>query len=129
MKSCKSTARLRSNYLPMIVKYRSAATDLSNAEYVAYLFLRPSYMTDLIPTKPMAHVRFVKADGSLHEVDLIWSAEKYSDKIQDMVKPDSSKFPGLSRQLDLRVSFANDLNSIVDNGCFEMGSDQSYLSD
>ncbi len=109
------------SYLPTIVKYRSAATDLSNAQYVAYLFLRPSYMTDLIPTKPMAHVRFVKADGSLHEVDLIWSAEKYSDKIQDMVKSETSKFPGLSRQLDLRVSFANDLNSIVDNGRFEMG--------
>lgn len=109
------------SYLPTIVKYRSAATDLSNAQYVAYLFLRPSYMTDLIPTKPFAHVRFQKPDGSLHEVDLIWSAEKYSDKVQDMVKSGASKFPGLSSKLDYTVSFANDLNSIVDNGRFEMG--------
>jgi C-terminal processing protease CtpA/Prc len=96
------------DYLPTILKYRSSARDLSNQHYILYALQRPSYMTDLKPTSPTVRLKIKTAQGETRVHELPWIVDRYN--------PALSNLPGQSALLDLRVPFAQDINSAVDAG-------------
>lgn len=96
------------------LKYRSLATPLADLHNVMYTFMRPSYMTDLVPTSSVATVKGVKADGTVVEMELPWETVKYVSGL-DKIVPMQKSF------LDLSVPMAGDLNSILPSHRMQMG--------
>lgn len=84
-------------------KYKGLATERSNMHATIYAFYRPSYMTDLVPVKPLALVTALKKDGSTLSFDIPWTEEKYNTAIDTVVRS----------VLDFSVPFAQDYNSVV----------------
>lgn len=99
--------------MKIAVKYRSGATELSNQHFIMYSFFRPSYMTDLVPTSPVATVTGKKADGTVVSYELPWETEKYVKDLDKTVKP--------TALLNLTVPFASDLNSVFPAHRMQMG--------
>jgi C-terminal processing protease CtpA/Prc len=96
------------------LKYRSNATPLADLHNIMYTFMRPSYMTDLMPTSSVATVKGMKADGTLVSMELPWETVKYvsgMDKIMPMRKA----------LLDLTVPMAQDFNAIMPAHRLQMG--------
>jgi C-terminal processing protease CtpA/Prc len=96
------------------LKYRSAATDLSNLHAVMYALFRPSYMTELVPKSSVATIKAVKADGTTVSVEVPWETEKYNkdfDKVMNLTKG----------PLNLTVPFASDFNAVMPAHRMQMG--------
>lgn len=85
------------------LKYKSLATALSNKHAAIYAFYRPSYMTDIIPQKPLALVKATKADGTIVSFDVPWTEDKFNAGIESTVRS----------VLDFSVPFAQDYNAVV----------------
>lgn len=99
--------------LTTALKYRRTARTLSdNAFLLAMSFSRPSYMTDLIPTKASSEVQFKSAAGQAQFVTIPWTLDKYS--------PTLDKVPRQS-PIQLSVPYVDDYNSIVDSHRGQMG--------
>lgn len=84
-------------------KYRSLATERSNVHAIIYALNRPSYMTDLVPKKPLALVQAMKKDGSILSFDIPWTEDKYNMGVESVVRS----------VLDFSVPFAQDYNSVM----------------
>lgn len=84
-------------------KYKGLATERSIMHNTIYAFYRPSYMTDLVPTKPLALVKALKKDGSTLSFDIPWTEEKFNTGVDSTVRS----------VLDFSVPFAQDFNSII----------------
>lgn len=91
-------------YLPTILKYRATARDESNLHSILFVLQRPSYMTDLVPTKNTVRISMKRKNGEINIVEVPWILKKYSAEA-DKVLP--------AGKLDLSVPFANDLNSVI----------------
>jgi hypothetical protein len=101
------------DYLPMILKYRSFARDLSNLHNLIYVLARPSYMTDLVPTSNLVRLKVKTASGLLVIQDIPWNAEKYNTDLNHLV--------GNNSVLDLQVPYMDDFNSVIENHRGQMG--------
>lgn len=99
-------------YMKIAARYRSLATDLSNQHSILYTFFRPSYMTDIKPTKASATVKAVKSTGETIETEISWTLEKYSAGTDTVLKPAG---------LDFSVAYANDYNQVIENHRMQMG--------
>lgn len=75
------------SYLPSILKYQVLATAESNEHYIHFLFNRPFFMKDLLPTKPTTTVRFQKRSGAQWTEELIWRPKKVVNEVSDFVSP------------------------------------------
>ena len=95
----------------MALKYRPMAVKQSEPHAVVYALLRPSYMTDLIPTSATA--RLVAKKRTDHEIiiDIPWTLERYNPELTSII----------SNQLDMSVPFARDLANVVDGHLGQMG--------
>lgn len=92
------------DYLPAISKYRSTARLDLIPHYIFYALARPSYMADLIPTSPLVRLSVRTATGYVRTIDLPWTNNPYS------AARAAAPRKGV---LDLSVSLADDLNSVV----------------
>lgn len=102
------------SYIDMGVKYKSLARDLSNQHTLLVTFYRSSFMTDLIPKEPIAHVHAKKANGTLVNADIPWETTKYNMDLDKLL-------PGHNSIMDLSVPFAQEYNDIIDNHRYQMG--------
>lgn len=84
-------------------KYKGLATERSNMHATIYAFYRPSYMTDLVPKKPLALIQARKKDGSILSFDVPWTEEKFNAGVDTTVRS----------VLDFSVPFAQDFNSVI----------------
>ena len=92
-----------SEILAQALKYRRAAQPLSDEALIIYTFLRPSYMTDIIPKNPSSLIVFKKADGKTSSVEAPWETEKYAESIGKLIRPPSGT-------LNMSVPFVEDFN-------------------
>ena len=99
--------------LAQALKYRRAAQSLSDDALIVYTFLRPSYMTDIVPAKPTALIVFKTAAGKTSSIDAPWETEKYADSLAKMVRPPQGT-------INLSVPFVDDLN-FMDAHRLQMG--------
>ncbi len=100
-------------YLPIALKYRALARPESEQHYIVYALIRPSYMTELIPTSNTVRIKIRKADGSISIADIPWQQTKYNKDLDGL-------FPNKG-PLNMSVPFADDLNFINSN-IKQMGS-------
>ena len=100
------------DYLPILMQYKSYARDNSNAHIIAYVFSRPSYMSDLIPVEKFVHVRVLSQSGNKINSDIPWETTKYSTELSKLI-PNGMQ--------DLSVPFADDLNNIIEGHIKQMG--------
>lgn len=101
-------------YLPTIQKYRSLPLVTSSEHFLIYILSRPPYMTDLIPTSKMARIKVKKESGDLVTLDIPWLLDKYNSGAGQLLSN--------SQPLDLRVPFAEDMNSVVKSDITQMGN-------
>jgi hypothetical protein len=109
------------DYLPTVLKYRSAARDASNQHYVYYVMQRPSYMTDLVPTSKTARLKVKTQAGDLITIDVPWQTDKYNADLGSLVKNDTQQGSSVPSWRDLRVPFADEINSTFDGNIKQMG--------
>jgi C-terminal processing protease CtpA/Prc len=99
------------SFMPIINKYMKQATEKSNMLNIMRIFLRPSFITELTPTGPMANVKFKKADDQpVKSVDIAWDKVKFNPALDKMVKPKS-----LSGIIEARYHEADEINSLIAN--------------
>ena len=99
----------------MAEKYRATARGLSDKQiFINSTFGRRSYMTDLIPTAPMAEVKFKNADGETKNASIPWTKEKFNAAIDSVVGPSTAK-------LDFSVPYISDMN-LIEGHAGQMGN-------
>ncbi len=84
-------------YLKIILKYSAFATPESNRHWIARLFSRPFYMTELVPKNNFVKVEFAKPDGRKFVENFVWKAnptvpEKMVEDIRGLSVPAASEF-------------------------------------
>jgi C-terminal processing protease CtpA/Prc len=88
------------------LKYRRTARELSDKQILVNAAInRRSYMTDIIPTSPMAEIKFKNADGETRVISLPWTKQKYNAKLDGIITPPKGA-------LDLSVPYISDMNTI-----------------
>lgn len=92
------------DYLPTILKYRASANPLSDKHFIFYALSRPSYMTELTPTRNAVRLAIRKIDGSEKTVELTWQMKTYSENRRALLPP---------AHLDLSVAVAEDINGVI----------------
>lgn len=101
--------------LSYIKKYKQFATELSNKSLVVYTLSRPSFMTEILPKKPLATIQFQNKKGEKRSADIPWTLDKYSAGVDSIIRIPPSV-------LNFSVPFAEDFNSIVpESGLSQMG--------
>ena len=101
-------------WMAMALKYRSTARTLSDKQTIINsTFGRRSFMTDLIPTEPLAEVKFMNADGETATVSIPWTKAKYNPDLDFMITPKNSL-------VNLSVPYLSDMN-LVDGHAGQMG--------
>lgn len=98
--------------LQLILRYRRSAEDLSDKAMIIYAFLRPSYMTDLVPSSSLSSITFKSADGKVSTIEAPWETESYSQGLNGIVRPQG---------LNWYAPFAEDFNATVDAHRGQMG--------
>ncbi|MGZ3771021.1 MAG: S41 family peptidase [Bdellovibrio sp.] len=98
--------------LQTILQYRQTAEELSNKANIIFTFLRPSYMTDLIPAGPSSSITVKAADGTVSTVEAPWEKESYSTALNGIVRP---------KGLSWYTPFAEDFNATVKAHRGQMG--------
>ena len=106
--------------LPKVMKYRRTARLQSDKQFMINgVFSRRFYMTDLLPTKPMAEVRFKTASEETITVDIPWTVSKFSADLDKVVR---------SSTLNLHVPLAEEFNSMVPgNHAGQMGDNDPFF--
>jgi hypothetical protein len=104
-------------YLAILLKYRSWATDESNKHMIAYITSRPSFATEVKPPKETATAVFKKANGTVNQVEIPWTVVKYNPKEADYYKPG----------MELLAAGVDDFNEALQNSIFEMGSVKPFF--
>ncbi len=99
--------------LPTILKYRRSAQPLSDLHNIVFAFIRPSYMTDILPQSPVARVQVRKPNGQVIEVQIPWVVEKYNKDLDNLVQPKAG--------LDFSIPWAHEFNSVIDLHRGQMG--------
>jgi len=96
-------------------KYKKFATDLSNQALIINTFSRSSFMTDIIPQKPLATVKVLKKNNEIAFFEIPWTQDKYNAVLDSIIRTR----PGT---LNLSVPFADEYNAIVpDSHLGQMG--------
>ena len=107
--------------MTLITKYSGWATRVSQKHAIYNLFIRPSYMTELIPTKPTAKVRFKKADNSIHVQEIAWTLSKYNADLDKMINISTEvAHPFLNLEFD-RAKEMNSVTTSPDSDVRKMG--------
>jgi len=87
------------------LKYRRTARSLSDDQILINSAVnRRSYMTDILPTSPMAEVKWINSEGKTNVVSLPWTKQKYNSKLDSIITPRGT--------LDLSVPYLSDLKTI-----------------
>lgn len=108
------------SYLDTIRKYESSATELSSKIDIIRLFVRPSYMTQLVPKATVANIKYKADDQSaIQAIDIPWLVRKYNADLDKMHKP-------VINRLDMRWGKADEINSIV-GSVLQMGDDNPFF--
>ncbi len=99
--------------LATVLKYRRTARALADSTFLLALnFSRPSYMTDLVPTKSLSDVQFKSSSGQTQIISLPWTIDKYAPNLDKVVR---------TSPIQLAVPYVDDFNSIVDAHRGQMG--------
>lgn len=98
--------------LQLILQYRRSAEELSDKALIIYTFLRPSYMTDLVPSSSLSAITFKSGAGTVSTVEAPWETESYSQALNGIVRP---------KGLNLSTPFAEDFNATVKAHRGQMG--------
>lgn len=61
------------DFLPVIRKYEAMGNEISDRHLLHMALQRPTFMTELKPTKPTVLIKFEKPDGTVFERTLVWS--------------------------------------------------------
>ncbi len=99
--------------LALALQYRRGGEELSDQAMVIYTFLRPSYMTDIIPASPKSLVFFKKASGAVSNIEIPWETESYAEGLSKIIRP--------KQGLNLIAPFVDDFNATVDSHRGQMG--------
>ena len=105
--------------LKQVQKYRRTARDLSDRAFLMNaVFGRRSYMTDIVPTSPMAEVKFLNGDGLEQTVMIPWSKVKYAPTLDKVAS---------SSVLNMSVGYAEEFNSQIDGHVGQMGAEDPFF--
>ncbi|MBL7670591.1 MAG: hypothetical protein JNM39_08895 [Bdellovibrionaceae bacterium] len=67
--------------LALIKRYESFGNDLSDKHMIIRWLQRPSYITEMVPKKPEAQVRFVKPDGTTIDRTFVWKLTRGKESL------------------------------------------------
>lgn len=76
-------------YKDLSLNYRRNASELGDEASVYTAFSRPAFMTDMLPKKTEAEVKFQKVDGTTQIIRIPWNVRKYAGAVDRMVKPEN----------------------------------------
>ncbi len=99
--------------LQLALQYRRSADPVTDKALVIYTFLRPSYMTDLVPMKPLSTITFKSANGITSTIDAPWETELYSQTLNNIVRPQT--------ELSMYAPLAEDFNATIPSHRGQMG--------
>ena len=106
-------------WLKLVQKYRRTARELSDRAFLMNgVFARRSYMTDILPTSPMAEVKFLDGNDLEQTVMVPWSKTKFAPTL-DKVAPAS--------RLNMTVGYAEEFNSHIEGHVGQMGADDPFF--
>jgi hypothetical protein len=102
------------DYLPLITKYASFATEESQRHLITRLFDRPAYATELTPVRSRSTVVLKRPDGQIYQEELLWESVKSNPAAAKLFFPPNGpalNFPG-----------EDDYNRVASGTLLQLGS-------
>ena len=80
--------------LPEILKYAALGNEVSDQHAIYRVLNRRFYMSEIVPTKPLAHLVFANSRGDQIDLNIAWEQRKDATKKLELVKsPDNFIVP------------------------------------